>query len=51
MKGATTDEFVAAVQQEIAAEVGRLLQSGAVPVDGVIERLNNQVSRAEGGGL
>ncbi len=38
VKGHTTDEFVARVQQEITAEVGRLLQSSAVPVDGVIER-------------
>ncbi len=38
VKGPTTDEFVARVQQEIAAEVGRLLQSDAVPADGVIER-------------
>ena len=38
VKGPTTDEFVARVQQEITAEVGRLLQSNAVPVDGVIER-------------
>ena len=39
VKGPTTDEFVARVQQEITAEVGRLLQRGAVPSDGVIERL------------
>ena len=38
VKGPTTDEFVARVQQEITAEVGRLLQSDAVPADGVIER-------------
>ena len=38
VKGPTTDEFVAKVQQEITAEVGRLLQSNAVPADGVIER-------------
>ena len=39
VKGHTTDEFVARVQQEITAEVGRLLlQSNAVPTDGVIER-------------
>ena len=38
VKGPTADEFVARVQQEITAEVGRLLQSNAVPVDGVIER-------------
>jgi hypothetical protein len=38
VKGHTTDEFVARVQQEITAEVGRLLQSNAVPADGVIER-------------
>ena len=38
VKGSTTDEFVARVQQEITAEVGRLLQSNAVPTDGVIER-------------
>ena len=38
VKGPTTDEFVARVQQEITAEVGRLLQSDAVPTDGVIER-------------
>ena len=38
VKGPTTDEFVARVQQEITAEVGRLLQSNAVPADGVIER-------------
>ena len=38
VKGPTTDEFVAKVQQEITAEVGRLLQSNAVPTDGVIER-------------
>lgn len=39
VKGPTTDEFVAGVQQEITAEVGRLLQSNVVPADGVIERL------------
>ena len=38
VKGPTTDEFVARVQQEITAEVGRLLQSDTVPTDGVIER-------------
>ena len=38
VKGSTTDEFVARVQQEITDEVGRLLQSNAVPADGVIER-------------
>ena len=38
VKGPTTDEFIARVQQEIAAEVERLLQSNAVPADGVIER-------------
>ena len=38
VKGSTTDEFVARVQQEITAEVRRLLQSNAVPADGVIER-------------
>ena len=38
VKGPTTDEFVARVQQEITAEVRRLLQSNAVPADGVIER-------------
>ena len=38
VKGPTTDEFVAKVQQEITAEVERLLQSNAVPADGVIER-------------
>ena len=38
VKGHTTDEFVARVQQEITAEVGRLLRSNAVPADGVIER-------------
>lgn len=38
VKGPTTDEFVARVQQEITTEVGRLLQSDAVPTDGVIER-------------
>ena len=38
VKGPTTDEFVARVQQEITAEVERLLQSNAVPADGVIER-------------
>ena len=38
VKGSTTDEFVARVQQEITAEVGRVLQSNAVPADGVIER-------------
>ena len=38
VKGHTTDEFVARVQQEITAEVGSLLQNNAVPVDGVIER-------------
>ena len=38
VKGPTTDEFVARVQREITAEVGRLLQSNAVPADGVIER-------------
>ena len=38
VKGPTTDEFVARVQKEITAEVGRLLQSNAVPADGVIER-------------
>ena len=38
VKGHTTDEFVARVQQEITAEVGRLLQSNAVPTDGVIEQ-------------
>ncbi len=38
VKGPTTDEFVARVQQEITAEVGRLLQSKAIPADGVIER-------------
>ena len=38
VKGPTTDEFVARVQQEITDEVGRLLQSGVVPADGVIER-------------
>ncbi|RKU06077.1 hypothetical protein C6502_21565 [Candidatus Poribacteria bacterium] len=38
VKGPTTDEFVARVQQEITAEVERLLQSNAVPTDGVIER-------------
>ncbi len=37
-KGPTTDEFIARVQQEITAEVERLLQSNAVPADGVIER-------------
>ena len=41
VKGPTTDEFVARVQQEITAEVGQLLQSDAVPADGVIERLNS----------
>ena len=41
VKGPTTDEFVARVQQEITAEVGRLLQSDAVPADGVIERLKS----------
>lgn len=39
LKGPTTDEFVARVQQEITAEVGRLLQSKAIPADGVIEGL------------
>ena len=38
LKGPTTDEFVARVQQEITAEIGRLLHSKAVPADGVIER-------------
>ena len=38
VKGPTTDEFVARVQKEIIAEVGRLLQSNVVPADGVIER-------------
>ena len=38
VKGPTTDEFVAKVQQEITAEVERLLQSNVVPTDGVIER-------------
>ena len=38
VKGPTTDEFIARVQQEITAEVGRLLQSNAVPADGVIEQ-------------
>ena len=38
VKGPTTDEFVARVQKEITAEVGRLLQSNVVPADGVIER-------------
>ena len=38
VKGPTTDEFVARVQQEITAEVERLLQSNVVPADGVIER-------------
>ncbi len=38
VKGFTTDEFVARVQQEITAEVKRLLQSNAIPADGVIER-------------
>ena len=38
VQGSTTDEFVARVQQEITAEVGRVLQSNAVPADGVIER-------------
>ena len=38
VKGPTTDEFVARVQQEITAEVERLLQSNSVPADGVIER-------------
>ena len=38
VKGPTTDEFVARVQQEITAEVERLLQSNAVPADGVIGR-------------
>ncbi len=38
VKGPTTDEFVARVQKEITAEVGRLLQNNAVPADGVIER-------------
>ena len=38
VKGHTTDEFVARVQQEITAEVGRLLRSNAVPAGGVIER-------------
>ena len=38
VKGPTTDEFVVRVQQEITAEVGRLLQSNAIPADGVIER-------------
>ena len=37
VKGPTTDEFVARVQQEITAEVGRLLQGNALPADGVIE--------------
>ena len=41
VKGPTTDEFVARVQQEITAEVERLLQSNAVPADGVIERLKS----------
>ena len=41
VKGPTTDEFVAKVQQEITAEVGRVLQSNAVPADGVIERLKS----------
>ena len=41
VKGPTTDEFVARVQQEITAEVGRLLQSDAIPADGVIERLKS----------
>ena len=38
VKGLTTDEFVARVQQEITAEVGRLLRSDSVPADGVIEQ-------------
>ena len=38
VQGPTTDEFVARVQQEITAEVGRLLRSNVVPTDGVIER-------------
>ena len=38
VKGPTTDEFVAKVQQEITTEVERLLQSNVVPTDGVIER-------------
>ena len=42
VKGPTTDEFVAMVQKEITAEVGRLLQSNAVPADGVIERLESR---------
>lgn len=41
VKGPTTDEFVARVQQEITAEVGRLLQSKAIPADGVIEGLKS----------
>ena len=41
VKGPTTDEFIAKVQQEITAEVGRLLQSNAVPADGVIEHLKS----------
>ncbi len=41
LKGPTTDEFVARVQQEITTEVGRLLQSKAIPVDGVIEGLKS----------
>ena len=38
VNGPTTDEFVARVQQEITAEVERLLQCNTVPTDGVIER-------------
>jgi hypothetical protein len=41
VKGPTTDEFVARVQQEITAEVGRLLQSDVVPAEGVIEQLKS----------
>lgn len=39
VKGPTTDEFVTRVQQEITAEVGKLLQSNVIPSDGVIERV------------
>ncbi len=38
VKGTTTDEFVAAVQRCMTAEIDRLLKSGAIPDDGVLER-------------
>jgi len=38
VNGPTTDQFVAAVQRRITEGVGQLLEQGAIPPDGVIDR-------------